>query len=60
MTFQIDIYRTASALLREHGDDADLVATRRAEAMGATGSLNGQRVWRCVVAAIKEIQRKDP
>ncbi len=31
MTSDLDIYRTASALIREHGDEADLVAAQRAD-----------------------------
>jgi hypothetical protein len=30
MTSDLDSYRTASALIREHGDEADLVAAQRA------------------------------
>lgn len=56
MTFQIDIYRTASVLVREHGVAADLVAARTADAMLEKGCLNEHRVWKCVLAAIREIQ----
>ena len=60
MTSEIDIYRTASVLIRDYGDEADLVAAMRADAMLEKGSLDGQRVWKRVLAAVKEIQREEP
>ena len=60
MTTELDIYRTANVLIREHGEDAALEAAQRADAMLETGSLDGQRVWKRVLAAVKEIQRKEP
>jgi len=60
VTSAIDIYRTASVLIREHGEDAALEAAQRADAMPEKGSLDGQRVWKRVLAAVKEIQRKEP
>ncbi len=60
MTTDLDIYRTASVLIREHGEDAALEAAQRADAMLEKGSLDGQRVWRRVLAAVKEIQRREP
>jgi hypothetical protein len=44
MTSDLDIYRTANVLIREHGDDAALEAAQRADAMLEKGSLNGQRL----------------
>ena len=39
MTSEIDIYRTANVLIREHGEDAALEAAQRADAMLEKGSL---------------------
>jgi hypothetical protein len=58
MTSGLDIYRTANVLIREHGKDAALEAAHRADAMLEKGSLDGQRVWKRVLAAVKEIQRR--
>jgi hypothetical protein len=58
MTSDIDIYRTASVLIREHGKDAALEAAQRADALLEKGSLDGQRVWKRVLAAVREIQRQ--
>ncbi len=60
MTSGLDIYRTASVLIREHGEDATLEAAQHADAMPEKGSLDGQRVWKRVLAAVKEIQREEP
>ncbi len=42
MTSDLDIYRTAPVLIREHGEDAALEAAQRADAMLDKGSLDGQ------------------
>ncbi len=44
MTSDLDIFRTASVLIREHGKDATLEAAQRADAMLEKGSLDGQRL----------------
>ena len=60
MTSDLDIYRTANVLIREHGDEADLEAAQHADAMLEKGAIDGQRVWKRVLAAVKEIQREEP
>ena len=60
MTSDLDIYRTASVLIREHGDQADLVAAERADGFLEAGDVDGCSVWKRVLAAIKEIQRDEP
>ncbi len=59
-TSDLDIYRTANVLIREHGEDAALEAAQRADAMLEKGCLDGRRVWKRVLAAVKEIQRQEP
>ncbi len=54
MVADLDIYRTANVLIREHGEDAALEATQRADAMLEEGSLDGLRVWKRVLAAEAE------
>ncbi len=60
MTSDLDIYRTASVLVKHYGKDAALEAAQRADAMLEKGSLDGQRVGKRVLAAVKEIQRQEP
>ncbi len=59
MTSDPDIYRTASVLLREHGEDAALEAAQSADAMLEKGCLDGQKIWKRILAAVKEIQREE-
>jgi len=59
MTSDLDIYRTANVLIREHDEDAALEAAQRADAMLEKGAIDGQRVWKRVLKAIKEIQREE-
>ncbi len=60
MTSDLDIYRTANVLVKHYGEDAALEAAQRADAMLEKGSLDGQRVWKRVLAAVDEIQRQEP
>ncbi len=56
MTSDLDIYRTAKVLVKRYGEDAALEAAQRADAMLDKGSVDGQRVWKRFLAAVKEIQ----
>jgi hypothetical protein len=58
MTSDLDIYRTASVLIREHGDEADLVAA--ADSFLEAGDVDGCAVRKGVLKAVKEIQREEP
>ncbi len=60
MTSDLDIYRTASVLIREHGDDATLEAAQRTDAMLERGDMEGAAVWRRIVKAVEELQRAEP
>ena len=60
MTTDLDIYRTASVLIREHGEDATLEAAQRADKFLEDGKLAASAVWRRVLRAVKEIQREEP
>ena len=41
LTSDLDIYRTASVLIREHGDRADLVAARMVQEYLDKGEIDG-------------------
>jgi hypothetical protein len=60
MTSDLDIYRTANVLIREHGDEADFVAAQRADSFLEAGDIDGSAVWKRVLKAIKEIHREEP
>jgi hypothetical protein len=40
MTSDLDIFRTANALIREHGDEADLVAAEQADSFLDAGYID--------------------
>ena len=60
MIHDLDIYRSANVLIREHGDEAVIAAVKHADAMLAKGDLEGQVVWKRIVRAVEEIQREEP
>ncbi len=60
MIRDLDIYRSANVLIREHGEDAALDATTRAIAMLDKGDLDRYAVWKRILRAVEEIQRTDP
>ena len=59
MTSDLDIYRSAQVLIREHGDDAALEAAQRADGMLERGDMEGCAVWKRVLKAVEEMQRKE-
>ena len=56
----IDIYRAAKLLIDKHGDEADVIAIRRATKMLDDGDVDGYAVWKRIVDAIKDMQRETP
>jgi hypothetical protein len=47
MTSDLDIYRTASIIVKECGpEQAPLMAAKLADALLDPGDVDGQRVWR--------------
>ncbi len=49
MTSGLDIFRTASVLIREHGAGAALEAAQRAAALLERGDMDGCAVWKRIV-----------
>ncbi len=60
MVSQIDIYRSANELIKQHGDDARIFAAMQADKRAEAGDLEGRAVWLRVIKAIKETQRTRP
>ncbi len=56
----LDIYRSANLLVKQHGEDAPIHAAMRADAMLDKGDLDGYAVWKRILAAVKELLRKQP
>jgi hypothetical protein len=53
---ELDIWRAANLLIRQHGDDAEIEAARRADRMLDRGNRDGQLVWLRVLKAIVALQ----
>ena len=60
MIADVDIWRTANMLMKQHGDDAVLVASQRADALLAGADLDGFLVFVAIVKAINQLQRATP
>jgi len=56
----IDIWRTATLLIREHGEEAGYVAFGRAEDRCAKNDVLGVEAWLRIGRAIEELERKKP
>ena len=55
----LDIYRSANLLVKQHGEDAPIHAAMRADAMLEKGDMDGYAVWQRVMRAVEELQRTD-
>jgi len=53
---ELDIYRAANLLIRQHGGDAAIEAARKADRMLDRGDIEGRRVWLRIKHAIAELQ----
>ena len=55
MTSDLDTYRSAHELIKQHGDAADIEAAMKADAHLAAGDMEGEAVWLRIVKAIEEL-----
>ena len=55
----LDIYRSAQALVKQHGQNAPIHAAMRADAMLEKGDLDGYAVWKRIVRAVEELLSKE-
>ncbi len=56
----LDIWRSAQALVKRHGQDAPIQAAMRADAMLDKGDLDGFSVWKRILQAVGELQGVAP
>jgi hypothetical protein len=56
MISDLDIWRAANLLIRQHGDEAELAAAQRADLMLERGDLEGQTVWKRIRRTVVEFQ----
>ena len=57
--YDLDIYRSANELIKQHGDDAPIHAAMRADELLEAGDLDGQAVWKLILKAIEKLQSKE-
>ncbi len=60
MTPDLDIYRAANLLVKQHGEDAPIQAAMRADAMLEAGDLDGYAVWKRILQAVEELRGVEP
>ena len=56
----LDIYRGASVIIKQYGEDARVHSIKRASAMLDKGDLNGYAVWKRILQVVEELQRMAP
>ncbi len=56
----LDIYRSAQALVKQHGPDAPIHAAMQTNAMLDKGDLDGYAVQKLILRAVEELQRTAP
>ena len=60
MPTDLDIYRSASVLVRRYGDDASQHAASRADEMLDAGNMDGRALWGRIYEAVLELGREAP
>ncbi len=55
----LDIWRSAQVLIKQHGQDAPIHAAMRADAMLDKGDLDDCAVWRRILRAVEELLSKE-
>ena len=61
MTTDLDIYRSAKALIAQHGEfEAELHAAMRADELLEAGDMDGRRVWLRMLEAVLELTKPKP
>lgn len=60
MVSDIDIYRSANELIKQHGELATIEAAQMADEMLEKGDIEGQRAWIKILEAVKVMQRRKP
>ncbi len=55
----LDIYRSANALVKRHGQDAPIQAAMRADELLEAGDLDGYTVWKRILRAVEKLLSKE-
>lgn len=57
---EIDIWRSAHLLIKQHGPDAGFHAALRADELLAQGDNDGFHAWARIGRAIRDLERQQP
>ena len=60
MTSDLDIYRAATLLIKQHGDEAAIHAAMRVDEQLDKGDTEGRAVWLKVLKAVEELLDNRP
>ena len=60
MTSDLDIYRSANVLVKQHGQDAPIHAAMQADGMLDKGDVDGYAVWKRILRAVGQMLRAEP
>ena len=60
MVSEIDIYRSASVLIKRYGDRADLFALAQARRLSEKGDAAGAATWTRIAKAARDILQREP
>ncbi len=60
MISDLDIYRSANLLVKQHGEDAPIEAAMQADAMLEAGDLDGYAVLKRILRATEVLQGTEP
>ncbi len=55
----LDIYRAASVIIEQYGEDASIEAAMRADAMLEKGDVDGYAVWKRILRAVEELLSRE-
>jgi hypothetical protein len=55
-----DIWRVADMLIKNYGDEAELVAADRADALMDLGDFEGLHVWKRILAGVRFLAHPEP
>lgn len=53
----LDIWRAANELIKQHGEDAAIHAAMKADKFMTAGDVDGAATWRRIAAAMAELLR---
>ena len=59
MTAEFDIWRAAIIIVKQHGEDAAIIAAQRADVLLVEVDIEGQLVFKAIMRAINDPQRVD-